>query len=107
RLGVPVPAPAGISGNGSSPQAATLAQATADPAVLKQFDVGSGQPYPITAESLKQPGVALVADAAFWSDRMQGLQTQFVGARAMVIADPLGDSGDDAPGSVRRIAMAG
>jgi hypothetical protein len=105
RAGMPIPALAGGSGSGTIPQAATLPQAASDPAVLKQLDT-SGKPYPITAESLKQPDVLLVADAAFWSARMQGLQTQFVGARAMVIADPLGDAGDDALGAVSRIAKA-
>lgn len=107
RAGVPVPAPAGDSTSGTMRRVATLAEAASDRALLKQLDAGEGKPYPISADDLKRPHVAIAADAAFWSPRMQGLQTQFVGARAMVIADPLADSGDGAPGVFTRIAKAG
>jgi len=48
-----------------------------------------------------------VGDAGFWSVRMQGLQTQFVGDRAMVIADPLQDSENAAAGLYSRVVKAG
>ncbi len=107
RAGVPIPAPAGSTKGATTPRPATLAEAAADAAMLKQLDAGNNKPYPIAAADLKQPEVAIVADAAFWSPRMIGLQTQFVGARALVIADPLADSADGAPGIYHRIAKAG
>jgi hypothetical protein len=107
RAGVPIPARPGQAKSGTIPRPATLAEAAADAAVLKQLDAGNSQPYPIAAADLKQPEVAIVADAAFWSPRMIGLQAQFVGARALVIADPLADTADGAPGLYHRIAKAG
>ena len=107
RAGVPIPSPEGSGGTEKISRAATLAEAASDANVLKQLDSGNSQPYPISADDLKHPDVAIVADAAFWSARMQGLQTQFVGARAMVIADPLADGVDGSPGAHRRIAKAG
>ena len=85
---------------------ATLAAAAADPAILKQLDAGPARSYPISAESLRHPGVAIVGDTGFWSERMQVLQTQFVGDRAMVIADPLADAGS-AAGVWSRVVKAG
>ena len=92
---------------GAFTRPATLAEAAADPAVLKQLDAGPNRPYPISAEALRRPGVAIVGDTGFWSARMQGLQTQFVGDRAMVIADPLQDTGNDSAGLCSRVVKAG
>jgi hypothetical protein len=105
RAGIPIPTPAGAD-PGKKPPVATLAQATADPEILQQLD-NKNRKYEITAGTLKQAHVSIVSDVALWSPRMQGLQTQFVGARAMVIADPLGDAGENAPGAIRRMAQAG
>ncbi|MBI3862134.1 MAG: CDC27 family protein [Planctomycetia bacterium] len=107
KVGVAIPSIEGAAAGGTGPRVATLAEAASDPAVLKQLDAGPDHIYPIAADELKHPGAAIVADPAFWSRRMQGLQTQFVGARAMVIADPPGDSADGAPGLHSRIAKAG
>jgi hypothetical protein len=106
QSGVPIPK---IPGDATEAvlDVATLAEAIADPAVLKQLDVSAERPYPISAEALRHPGVAVVGDAGFWSTRMQGLQTQFVGNRAMVIADPLQDSGNAATGLWSRAVKAG
>ncbi|MBS0266472.1 MAG: hypothetical protein JSS02_31360 [Planctomycetes bacterium] len=105
QAGIPIPAPGGDA-KSATPRAATLAQATADPAVLKQLDISADKPYPLTAENLKQPDLLLVSDAAFWSTRIRGLQRQFVGQRAMVIADPLGDEGPETPGLISRVRQA-
>src|SRR5205823_5512502 len=56
---------------------------------------------------LRHPGIAIVGDAGFWSERIQGLQTQFVGDRALVIADPLQDSGSAVAGLWSRLVKAG
>src|SRR5262249_15566200 len=50
------------------------------------------RPYPIRAADLMRPRVAIVGDTSLWSPRMQALQSEFVGNRAMVISDPLADS---------------
>lgn len=101
--GVAIPAP----GEQGGARPATLAEAAADPALLKQLDAGKGRDYPIAAADLSRPEVALVGDTCGWSSRMQALQAEFVGARAMVVADPLQDSTDGIPGLWSRILQAG
>jgi hypothetical protein len=85
---------------------ATLAEAANDAAVLKQLDAPE-RPYPIAAADLEHPGVAIVGDTGFWTARMQALQSQFVGNRAMIIADPLVEPGDEAGGLWTRVVKAG
>jgi hypothetical protein len=101
RNGVPIPALDAASG------VATLAEAAGNPAVLKQLDVGSENPYPIRAADLLHPLVAIVGDSSLWSARMESLQTQFVGNRAMVISDPLSDAPGKDDGIWTRIVKAG
>ena len=101
RLGVPIPAPPGSSG----PAVATLEQAASDPAILRQLDVPE-QPYPVTATDLERPSVAIATESGFWPERMRSLQGQFSGDQAMVISDPLQDSGE-VPGLVSRVVSAG
>lgn len=86
---------------------ATLAEAVADPSVLEQLDADKNHVYPLRAGDLRKPAVAIVGDPCFWSPRMQSLQTQFVGARSLTIADPLQDSADGMPGLWSRIVKAG
>jgi hypothetical protein len=106
QSGLPIPAlVGGLPGAGH--QVATLEEATTDPAVLKQLDAGPDRPYPVSADALRHPGVAIIADSSFWSPRMQTLQTEFVGDRAMVIADPLQDAASHSPGLWSRVVKAG
>jgi hypothetical protein len=102
QAGIAIPSPRD-DGKSATPQAATLAQATTDPEIFKQLDIGADRPYPLTAENLKEPDLLIVADAAFWSPRMRALQQEFIGKRAMKIADPLGDERGDANGLISRI----
>src|SRR5262249_54912927 len=90
-LGGPVPATGSSSGATEDSHGATLAEAAGDPQVLKQLDVGESRPYPIRAADLARPGVVIVGESSLWSPRMEALQTQFVGDRAMIISDPLTD----------------
>lgn len=107
QLGVPIPAVTDAASAGSpSSGVATLNQATTDPAVLKQLDAG-GQPYPISAESIARSVVAIPGDTSFWSLRMQGLASHFVGERAMIISDPLEDAVDGSSGLWARVGKAG
>ncbi len=103
QAGVPVPASGAAS---ALSRVATLAEAANDAAVFKQLDA-SGRPYPIAASDLEHPGVAIVGDTGFWSARMQALQTQFVGNRAMIIADPLFEPDDGSGGLWMRVVKAG
>jgi hypothetical protein len=93
-------------GDSTWPGVATLAEAVADPAVLKQFD-SADRPYPIRAADLERPGVAIVGETSLWSARMQALQTEFTGNRAMVISEPLADGGEGAAGLWSRVLAAG
>ena len=80
--GIAVPSLAKEEGGESTwPGVATLAEAVADPAVLKQLD-SADTPYPIRAADLERPGVAIVGETSLWSPRMQALQTEFTGSRA-------------------------
>jgi hypothetical protein len=103
QAGVPIPAP----GTATAPsRAATLTEAATEPAVLKQLDAPE-RPYPVRAADLEHPDLAIVGDTGFWSSRMQALQTQFVGNRAMIIADPFIEPGADAGGLWSRVVKAG
>ena len=104
-LGLPLPAPQTKSGERTG-SVATLAQATADPAVLKQFDLDADHPYGLTAEDLKKPRVALPGNSSLWSTRMASLQTQLTGANFMIVFESLADS-DLGPGHWSRMAEAG
>lgn len=102
RAGIPIPGPAAEAGGDAG--VATLAQAAADPAVLRQLDA-PGQSYPLTAADLERPGVWLIGDAGFWSRRMRTLQAQYR-EKGLVIADPLHET-DLGPGLLARVADAG
>jgi hypothetical protein len=103
--GVPIPAPGRDSATAAGPSVATLIQAASDPAVLQQLDA-QGKPYPIRAADLARPGVVIIGNTSLWSGRMEALQTQFVGNRAMVISDPLADP-EDSAGVWTRVVKAG
>jgi len=105
--GVAIPALESGASDSVSPRVAILADAAADPAVLKQLDAGADMPYPIRAAGLARPRVAIVGDTSLWSLRMQALQSEFVGNRAMVIADPLGDERSSTMGLWSRVLKAG
>jgi hypothetical protein len=107
RYGLPIQA---LEAGAAAPAAsgvATLAEAASDPAVLKQLDAGSDRPYPIRAADLSHPVVAIVGDSSLWSARMESLQTQFVGNRALVISDPLADAPGKDDGAWTRVVKAG
>jgi hypothetical protein len=105
--GVAIPWPATETGDSSASRVATLADAVSDPAVLKQLDAGAEKPYPIRAADLARPRVAIVGDTSLWSPRMQALQSEFVGNRAMIISDPLADSAEAGAGLWSRVLDAG
>ncbi|MGE5191103.1 MAG: tetratricopeptide repeat protein [Deltaproteobacteria bacterium] len=105
--GLAIPVPVADPAAPPASRVATLAQAANDPAILKQLDAGAERTYPIRAADLASPEVVIVGDSSLWSGRMEGLQTQFVGNRAMVISDPLADAGGNAEGVWMRVLKAG
>lgn len=89
RAGLPIPAPATADG---AEAVATLTQVRAEPALLKALDIDAEHPYPITAENLGKPSVGVIGDTSTWSPRMEQIQPEFTGARAMIVFDSLIDS---------------
>ncbi|MDB5390287.1 MAG: hypothetical protein JWM11_5933, partial [Planctomycetaceae bacterium] len=81
---------------------ATLAQARADPKILRQYDIESGKPYRISAEFLKTPRVLVCGDPSVWSYRFQRLQVAFTGNNSAVISDGLTDRNGQ-PGLLTRV----
>lgn len=106
RAGVAIPAPGATENPAMATGVATLNQAAENPEVLKQLDVDEETPYPIRAADLEKPGVLLISDVAFWSDRMRALQGQFSGENSMVLADLLQDTAEG-PGQWTRVGKAG
>jgi hypothetical protein len=106
RAGVAIPAPGATENPAMANGVATLNQAAENPEVLKQLDVDEETPYPIRAADLEQPGVLLISDVAFWSDRMRALQGQFSGENSIILADPLQDTAEG-PGLWTRVGKAG
>jgi hypothetical protein len=104
--GIPIPSLADEEGDSARPRVATLAEAVADPNVLKQLDAGDSH-YRIRAADLEQPRVAIVGETSLWSGRMQALQSEFTGNRAMIISDPLADSSEGSAGLWSRVLAAG
>jgi hypothetical protein len=107
RYGLPLPALDTGPGAPITTGVATLTEAAADPAVLKQLDAGNDKLYPIRAADLAHPAVAIVGDNSLWSARMENLQSQFVGSRALVLSDPLSDAPGKDDGVWTRVVHAG
>ncbi|MCC7087492.1 MAG: hypothetical protein IT427_21010 [Pirellulales bacterium] len=64
---------------------ATLAEAAADDAVLRQMDIPGGRIYPRTADELKQSIVLLEASPGYLSRRMKLLESHLTGRDRMVL----------------------
>lgn len=65
---------------------ATLAQAAADDAVLRQMDVDKDNTYPLTAESLKKVKAQIAASPHALSQRMRMVGSQLSGAQRIVLS---------------------
>jgi hypothetical protein len=77
RLGLPVSGPGGQG-------IATLAQALADDAVLRQLDVENA-PYPVTADALKAVEARIVADPFDLSRRAAQVQANLAGNNQVIL----------------------
>jgi hypothetical protein len=85
RVGCEVP---GLGGRG----VATLEQAAADPAVLRQLDLGRQSPYYTTAADLAAHPLVILIDSSlgYLSPRMRLLQRDLAGRNRMILyRDPL------------------
>ncbi|HVW02622.1 MAG TPA: tetratricopeptide repeat protein [Planctomycetaceae bacterium] len=102
QAGIPLPGPMATAANGIQ-RPATLAEVREHPELLRQLDIDADKPYPLTADHITNPSVQIIASTSLWSDRMQGLQSAFIGDRSMVVCDPL----IGADGSFERVARFG
>jgi hypothetical protein len=88
-LGLPIPAPGGVTLDASGQLAirpATLVQAAADDALLRRMDLAASQPYGVKASELGRVTVLLEAAPSSLSQRMQLLESRLVGPRKMALA---------------------
>lgn len=87
-LGLPIPAPKGISmaaGNTLRIQPATLGQLAADPALLRQLDLDPQRPYPIRSEDLEQVVALIEGSPACLSLRMKMVEDNLSAGYRMVL----------------------
>ncbi len=88
QLGLPIPAPDGVTLEGTGQLAirpATLAQAAANEEVLRQLDVDTAHAYGVKSSELKRLVVMLEASPTYLSRRMMLLESRLVGGREMVL----------------------
>lgn len=87
-LGLPIPGPEGmtLAADGRPLlRPATLAEAAADPAVLRRLDLDESTPYPVGPEDLKEVIALVVAAPTALSQRMKLVETQLVGEQKLVL----------------------
>jgi hypothetical protein len=77
-LGLPIPGPDGRG-------IATLSQAAADDALLRQLNLDDKRPYPIKAEDLQQVTALVEASPGYLSRRMKFLESRLGGQHRLVL----------------------
>jgi tetratricopeptide (TPR) repeat protein len=83
NYGLPIPGPGGRG-------VATLAQAAANDAILRQMDIPGGQPYPHKASDLQKVVALIDGTPGYWEPRMRLLESQLTGHDRIVLsADPM------------------
>jgi hypothetical protein len=103
ELGWPIPAPDDDGQSVTVSKPATLSQVLADDSLLRRLDSSAEQPYPLTADLLKNAQVQVIGNTSFWSPLVGRLQEYLSGDRSVVVSDPL-QSAEGAPGLVERVA---
>lgn len=78
ELGLPIPGPEGKG-------IATLAQAADDAAVLRQLDLDSDRPYPLTADDLKSVKAVVEGGPQYLSRRMRAIESRLSGKQKIVL----------------------
>jgi hypothetical protein len=89
RLGLPIPAPKGVTfgENGRLMiQPATLAQAASDEKVLRRMDADENHTYGVKASDLQHVVVMLEASPTYLAKSMKLLESQLAGPQKMVLA---------------------
>ncbi|MFH1267432.1 MAG: hypothetical protein ABIK89_17045 [Planctomycetota bacterium] len=90
-LGVPIPAPDGITHGPAGAldlRPATLAQVAADDALLRQLDFGEYS-YPVKSAQVERVAVLLEASPAYLAQRMELVESQLAGGDTLTLAtDP-------------------
>ena len=106
RLGTPVPSLSGNEASATVRGPATLAEAAADDAVLRQLDRSPEKPYPLKASDLQKLRVEVIGNSSFFSPRMRRLQQSLSGERSLIIYDSLEDT-EVGPGLIARVTDFG
>jgi tetratricopeptide (TPR) repeat protein len=87
-LGLPIPAPGGISvdrGGQLDIRPASLAQVAADDSLLRRLDLNPAQPYPVKSADLKRVVLLIEASPQYLARRMKLVESRLAGARKMVL----------------------
>lgn len=86
RLGLPIPGPAGAKYEDGRlvVHPATLAQAAADPSLLRKLDVPE-HPYPVDAERLAGVVALIEGSPAYLAARMQVVESRLVGDQQILL----------------------
>jgi len=88
NLGLPIPARGGIRRDEAGRldiQPATLEQAAADEAILRQLDIDEAHPYPVKADDLKHVVAMIEASPACLTQRMRMVEMRLAGKDKMVL----------------------
>ena len=88
-LGLPIPAPNGVTRDGAGQlvvQPATLAQVAADDGLLRRLDADEKHPYRVESSELKHVVVLLEASPTYLARRMQLVESRLAGPQKMVLA---------------------
>ncbi len=95
RLGLPLAGPDDDPKRPLITSPATLPQVAENDALLRQFDVPNGEPYPLRAEQLKNVKLSVIGDSTTWSRRMEALQNGLAGlkGKSLVCFQPLASVG--------------
>ncbi|REJ72618.1 MAG: hypothetical protein DWQ34_05960 [Planctomycetota bacterium] len=107
ELGLPIPSGESDPGSWKIARPATLQQARAEDALLRQFDVEGGETYPITAAGLAEVQVRYVSRSEYSASRFAGLQQALPAEFATTLVDPLVSTEEGAPGLIARVQAAG
>jgi hypothetical protein len=87
-LGLPIPAPDGLTLRGSGEldiRPATLAQVIGDEKLLRRLDIDEGRAYSIKAADLKHLVALLEASPSYLAQRMKLLESRLAGEQKMVL----------------------
>lgn len=107
-VGLPIPGSANADSDALLvSQPATLAEARANDALLRQFDVPGGAAYPWTAGMLQHVSARLITHAGLSAARMASLEAVLPGDYTAILSDGLAKSATRELGLFERVVQAG